>query len=605
MRIQVKDWLLLASTFTLFMGLSLKFVFSANVPASFVWAIGGLLGLIPAIKWVLDDLKDRQIGSDVLAILSILGATFTNEFFAASVISFMLATGRALESWAEGRAEFALKSLIDRMPKLANRKSQNGQLQTITVEEINPGDRLLVKSGEIVPVDGIAQESCYLDQSALTGEPLPVLLNKSDPVISGTLNAGNSFEIVATGGVNQSTYSGIVTMVRNSRNQSSPNIRLANKWALRFVPLTLALAAIAYWISGDAKRAVAVLVVATPCPLILAVPIALVAGMSRATKSGAVIKSGAVLEKLSRAEVVLLDKTGTVTHGGPVITEIATLPGLSTEYVLQIAASLDQYSPHVVAKSLVQEAKNREIEFLSANDVREVHGKEVTGLVAQRQVRVGAPPEHLPDWAQLPQPLLVALEVDGELLALFGLEDPIRSESRKTVDELHRLGVSEIVLVTGDKSDTANAVARELGINKVIAKSDPETKLRTVHDYRNRIKGTVIVVGDGINDAPALAASDVGIAMGAHGASAASEAADVVIIEDSIDRVTSAVALAKIAHRRAIQASLGGMLLALIAMIAAMFNHLTPSEGALLQEVIDLLAIFWALTTLKVKVPNG
>ena len=532
---------------------------------------------------------------------SILGATLTNEFFAASVISFMLATGRALESWAEGRAEFALKSLIDRMPKLANRKSESGQIQTITIEEIKPGDLLLVKSGEIVPVDGIAQESCYLDQSALTGEPLPVLLNKSDSVISGTLNAGNSFEIIATGGVSQSTYSGIVTMVRNSRTQSSPNIRLANKWALRFVPLTIAVATLAYLMSGDAKRAVAVLVVATPCPLILAVPIALVAGMSRATKSGAVIKSGAVLEKLSRAEVVLLDKTGTVTHGGPVITEIATLPGLSTEYVLQIAASLDQYSPHVVAKSLVRAAQSRQIEFLSATEVKEIHGKEVTGLVAQKQVRVGAPPEHLPEWARLPQPLLVALEVDSELIAVFGLEDPIRSESRRTIDELRSLGVREIVLVTGDKLDTANAVANELGINKVIAKSDPASKLQTVHDYRSLIEGTVIVVGDGINDAPALAASDVGIAMGARGASAASEAADVVIIEDSIDRVTSAVALAKIAHRKALQASLGGMALALVGMVAAMFNHLTPSEGALLQEVIDLLAIFWALTTLRAK----
>lgn len=601
MKIQVKDWLLLFSTFTLFMGLSLTYLFEADAPASFIWALGGLSGLIPAIKWLIDDLKDKQMGSDVLAILSILGATFTNEFFAASVISFMLATGRALESWAEGRAAFALKSLIDRMPKLANRKSESGQIQTITIEEIKPGDLLLVKSGEIVPVDGIAQESCYLDQSALTGEPLPVLLNKSDAVISGTLNAGNSFEIIATGGVSQSTYSGIVTMVRNSRTQSSPNIRLANKWALRFVPLTIAVATLAYLMSGDAKRAVAVLVVATPCPLILAVPIALVAGMSRATKSGAVIKSGAVLEKLSRAEVVLLDKTGTVTHGGPVITEIATLPGLSTEYVLQIAASLDQYSPHVVAKSLVREAKNREIEFLSATEVKEIHGKEVTGLVAQKQVRVGAPPEHLPEWARLPQPLLVALEVDRELIAVFGLEDPIRSESRRTIDELRSLGVREIVLVTGDKFDTANAVANELGINKVIAKSDPASKLQTVHDYRSRIEGTVIVVGDGINDAPALAASDVGIAMGAHGASAASEAADVVIIEDSIDRVTSAVALAKIAHRKALQASLGGMALALVAMVAAMFNHLTPSEGALLQEVIDLLAIFWALTTLRAK----
>ena len=572
-----------------------------NVTPDLPWALGGLIGLVPSIKWVIDELKDKQMGSDVLAIFSIVGALLISEFFAAAVISFMLASGRALESWAEGRAESALKSLIDRMPKLANRISKDGQLETIEVDRVQSGDRLIVKSGEIVPVDGNAQENCYLDQSALTGEPLPVLLNKLDSVISGTLNAGNNFEMIASGNIYQSTYSGIVTMVRNSRAQSSPNIRLANKWAIRFVPLTIFIATAAWLMTGDLTRAVAVLVVATPCPLILAVPIALVAGMSRATKSGAVIKGGAILEKLSRAEVVLLDKTGTVTHGGPVITEILALPGLTTDYVLQIAASLDQYSPHVVAKSLVAEAKRREIKLLSASEVIEDHGKEVSGMVAGKKVRVGAAPEVMPNWAKLRQPLIVALHVDEELIAVFGLEDPIRSDSRKTVDELHNLGVKEVVMVTGDKEDTARAVASELGINRVIANSKPETKLNTVHEYRNKVSGTVLVVGDGINDAPALAASDVGIAMGARGASAASEAADVVIIEDSIDRVTKAISIAKISHHKAIQASIGGMGLALIAMLAAAFGYLTPSEGAITQEFIDLLAIMWALTTLRAR----
>ena len=591
--------LLYTSSTALGLGLLLKFIL--NINPDIPWAIGGLVGLIPAIKWVVDELKDRQMGSDILAIFSILGALAIKEFFAASVISFMLASGRALESWAEGRADSALKSLIDRMPKIANRITLNGELELIRVENVALGDRLIVKSGEIVPVDGIAQESCYLDQSALTGEPLPVLLNSSDSVISGTLNAGNTFEMVASGNVAQSTYAGIVTMVRNSRAQSSPNIRLANKWALRFVPITITVALFAWLLTGEVKRAVAVLVVATPCPLILAVPIALVAGMSRAAKSGAVIKGGAILEKLSRAEIVLLDKTGTVTHGGPVIAEIVALPGLTTEYVLQIAASLDQYSPHVVAKSLVEEAKRREIKLLTASEIVEEHGKEVKGLVAGKKIRVGAVPDSLPKWAQIKEPLLVALHVDEELIAVFGLEDPIRNESRKTVQDLYRLGIREIVMVTGDKLDTAQAVASELGIKKVIANSKPETKLNLVHEYRNKFSGTVIVVGDGINDAPALAASDVGIAMGARGASAASEAADVVIIEDSIDRVTSAIGFAKISHRKALQASVGGMGLALIAMIAAALGKLTPSEGAIAQELIDLIAIAWALTTLKSK----
>lgn len=591
--------LLYSSTTALALGLIFKYFL--NINADIPWAIGGFIGLIPSIKWVLDELKDKQMGSDVLAIFSIVGALAIREFFAAAVISFMLASGRALESWAEGRADFALKSLIDRMPKLANRITKTGQLEVIKIEDVEINNRLLVKSGEIVPVDGIAQETCYLDQSALTGEPMPVLLEKAGSVISGTINAGNAFEMIASGNVSQSTYSGIVTMVRNSRAQSSPNIRLANKWALRFVPITMAMAALTFLLTGDATRTVAVLVVATPCPLILAVPIALVSGMSRATKSGAVIKGGAVLEKLSKAEIVLLDKTGTVTHGGPVITEIVTSSGITHEYALQMAASLDQYSPHVVAKSLVDEAKNRGISLLSASNVVEEHGKEVSGEIDGVLIRVGAAPTDLPSWANLKQPLIVALHINNQLIAIFGLEDPIRSESKKTISDLHKLGVIEIVMVTGDKEETASIVARELGINRVIANSSPETKLNVVHEYRNKVSGSVIVVGDGINDAPALAASDVGIAMGARGASAASEAADVVIIEDSIDRVVSAISIAKLSHSKAMQASIGGMGLALIAMFAAAFNLLTPSQGAIAQEFIDLLAIMWALTTLRGK----
>lgn len=594
--------LLISSSLALFWGLSMKYLFDRGSAASIIWAFGGLTGLIPSFKWVIDDIKDRQMGSDILAIFSIIGTLIIGEYFASSVIAFMLASGRALESWAEGEAESALKSLIDRMPKLANRISSAGHLETILVENIATGDHLIVKSGEIIPVDGFAQEDCYIDQSALTGEPLPVTLAKDDLLISGTLNAGNAFEMVASGNVSQSTYSGIVTMVRNSRAQSSPNIRLANKWALRFVPITILLAIAAYIWSDDPTRAVAVLVVATPCPLILAVPIALVAGMSRATRSGAVIKGGAILEKLSRAEVVLVDKTGTVTHGGPVVTEVITFaPEFNSDLAVQMAASLDQYSPHIVAKAIVAEAKRRNLQLHPATNIQESHGREVAGLVTGKSVIVGAAPDLLPDWAYSIQPLKVALQIDGKLVAIFGLADPIRQESQQTINELYRLGIKEIVMITGDKPETANQVAAELGINKVISNSKPETKLNTVHEYRNRVFGTVLVVGDGINDAPALAASDVGIAMGARGASAASEAADVVIIEDSIDRVASAISLAKLARRKALQASIGGMGIALIAMFAAAFGYLTPSQGALLQEAIDVAAILWALTTLKAR----
>jgi cation transport ATPase len=321
--------------------------------------------------------------------------------------------------------------------------------------------------------------------------------------------------------------------------------------------------------------------------------------MSRATKIGAVVKGGGALERLSRAEVVLLDKTGTVTHGGPVLSDIKTLPGITSEYALQIAASLDQYSPHVVAQSLVSDARNRGLQLLSATEVSEDHGKEASGIVAGQRVRVGAPPRDLPGWARISFPLIVALHVDEKLIAVFGLADPIREESGKTIHQLRNLGIKEIVMVTGDREETAREVADVLGVTRVIANAKPETKLNTVHEYRNKISGTVVVVGDGINDAPALAASDVGIAMGARGASAASEAADVVIVEDSVDRVAKAISIAKMSRRKAVQASVGGMAIAACAMFAATFDQLTPSEGAVLQEIIDVLAILWALTTLR------
>ena len=593
--------LLFITTLTLILGLVAKYLFDLNQFASWLWVVGGLAGLIPAIFWFLDELKDKQVGSDVLAIFSIIAALITREFFAAAVIGLMLATGRVLETWAEGQADRQLKQLIDRIPKRATKVHADGSLEVLELENVKIGDVILVKSGEVVPIDGNLNEMGFLDQSALTGEPVPVLLAKGEGLLSGTVNAGNNFTFTVSTISSQSTYSGIITMVRNSQANSARHVKIASRWALRFVPFALILALYAWLVSGEVHRFVAVLVIATPCPLILAVPIALVSGMSRAANFGAVIKEGAAIEKLAAARIVLLDKTGTLTHGGPVINQIVTSGGLTQHMALQIAASLDQYSPHIIAKTLVKRAKEESIQLLPAENVIESHGKEVSGVINGDQIRIGTPPTELPEWAQIEHPLTVTLQINGELVAIFGLDDPIRSDSKNTINQLKKLGVSEVALITGDIEQNAIKVASTLGIESVYSSATPVTKLQVVQDRISKNIGSVVAVGDGINDAPALAAADVGVAMGARGASAASEAADIVIVDDSISHLVSAISISKLAMRRALQAALGGMAFSAVGMTFATLGFLTASEGAIIQEVIDLAAIMWALTTLRGK----
>ena len=543
-------------------------------------------------------IREFLMGSDLLAFLAILGALLTKEFIAAIVIVVMLASGRVLEKWAEGQAERELKSLLSRMPRNVHRRNSNGGVDEIPVDAIEIGDVLLVRSGEIVPTDGTLMENAVLDESALTGEPLPISRLISDSISSGVVNAGSPFFFAASTTSEASTYAGIIKLVRQAQAKTAPGVRVANKWAVRFLPVALLLAGAAWAISGDPKRAVAVLVIATPCPLILAVPIAVVAGLSKAAKSGAVIKGGAILELLAQAETVLLDKTGTLTHGGPAITEINTAPGLSDDQLLQLAASVDQFSPHIVAKALVREAKHRELSLVSASDIAEDAGHHIAGMIDGKLIRVGQITSEIPTWLHFSHPLMVGVESDGVLIGVIGLKDPIRPESRAMVSALRASGVKHIALVTGDREETALEVAAEVGITEIYSSISASGKLEIARKAQSESKGSVIVVGDGINDAPALAAADVGVAMGARGASAASEAADVVIVEDSIDRLVHAIQIAQRSRRKALQAAGLGMGLAFIGMFFGAFGLMTPSQGAIAQEFIDVLAILWALTAL-------
>ena len=538
------------------------------------------------------------MGSDLLAVFSLTAAMSTSELLASALVSLMLSSGRMLESWAQGQAERQLTALISRMPKKVRRLQGDGTFEEISLDEILVGDQLLVRNGEVVPADGRLLESATLDESALTGEPLPVMRNVGEDVSSGVLNAGSPFTFTATANAASSTYSAIISLVEEAQKKSAPTVRIANSFAVKFIPIALSMAIAAYVITGETSHAVAVLVAATPCPLILAVPIAVVSGLSRAAKRGAIIKGGAVLESLGRTEVVLLDKTGTLTHGGPVINEISSAPGVSDDEVLQLAGSVDFYSPHIVALAIIEECKRRNLQLLPATDVHEVAGHHIEGRVNGHLISVGQLDSAKPSWLHFTYPLMVGIARDGLLIGVLGIKDPIRPESAAMVSELFATGVTTVALVTGDRNETAQEVAAAVGISTIYSEVSAAGKLEITKDYIAKSQGIVVVVGDGINDAPALALADVGVAMGARGASAASEAADVIIVEDSIDRLTSAISIAKLSRKKAEQAAFIGMGLSLIAMVCGATGIFSPSVGAVTQEFIDVVAILWALTIL-------
>ena len=569
-------------------------IYAANI----VWALGAALGLTLSLRWLVQTIRTRALGSDSLAVVSIVATGATGEWLAASIISVMLATGRALEVWAEGRASSQLDALISRAPHDAN-VLRNGEYIDLPIAEVPIGELMLIRAGEVVPLDGILQHEGLFDESALTGEPEPIWREKGSLVRSGVVNAGSSISIQSTTTAAESTYANLINLVAAAKNQGTKGVRLANKWAIRFVPIALLLAITTWLISGDIKQAVAVIVAATPCPLILAVPVAIVSGISRAAKVGVIIKTGAALELLSKVEVVLIDKTGTLTEGGPRINQMIWNVGIDSSEMLSLAASLEQHSSNVVARALVELARSRSLPFHEATNVVETPGHGLSGVVCEKIITVGQPSAELPTWAKINSNLIVEIQSGGFPVGYIGLSDPIRTDAEATITELLRLGVKRILLVSGDREETVLQVAEELGITEHFSNMTPKQKLEILGETKTETKGCIAVVGDGINDAPALAAADIGIAMGSAGATAASQSSDVVIIEDSIGRLSQAIAISKVATNRALQASSLGMGLAFLAMICAAFGFINPTQSAIVQEFIDVAAICWALVNSK------
>ncbi|MGJ9373337.1 heavy metal translocating P-type ATPase [Nesterenkonia sp. CF4.4] len=575
------------------------------------WVISGfavLIALLQARRMV-KDLRAGTYGIDLLAITAIGSTVAVGEYWAALVVCLMLSGGEALEDYAAGRARRELTGLLENAPHTAHRRTAESGPVDVPVEQVNVGDRLLVRPFEVVPVDAVlTSAAATFDESSLTGESLPVERTHGEELLSGAVNGGEAIEVRATANAAESQYQRIIALVRKAQESKAPFVRLADRVAIPFTLGALGLAAGAWALSGDPSRAAEVLVVATPCPLIIAAPVAFMAGMSRAASNGIIVKSSGTLEQLARVRTAAFDKTGTLTHSTPQVTQVHTVGidegtdrVIDADRMLTLAAALEQYSSHPLAAAVVKAASAPADGVPSAQEVTEVPANGVRGRVAGRAVAVGSARFIARESSTAPATPPaghsgVHVAVDGVYAGYIALADELRLETRATMASLHRAGVSTTMMLTGDGAHVAHHIAQQAGIDDVRADLLPQDKVTAVQAARPR---PVMMVGDGVNDAPVLAVADVGIAMGARGSSAASESADVVITVDDLARSARAVHIGRRTMRIAWQAIWIGVGMSVLLMLIAAAGLLPAIVGAWLQEVVDLACILWALLAMR------
>lgn len=563
------------------------------------WAYGLIvvMGVFIAIEMtmeIIETLKEGRIGVDVLALTAVVSTLIVGEYWAAAMIAVMMYSGGALEDYAEGSATRELQSLLDNSPTIAHRYLSNGDLEDVQVDTVKVGDTILVRAGEMVPVDGeVLQGTSLVNEASLTGESEPVEKNPGDDVMSGVINGDTALTMRVTHAPEDSQYQTLVRLVEESQENPADFVKLADRIAVPFTIIAYAIGIIAAVVAKDPVRFAEVMVVASPCPLILSAPIALVSGMNRASKNGIIVKSGNVLEILSETNTLGFDKTGTITMGELAVDEVVPVEGVSQEELLSLAASAELGSVHVLATSLINAAEERGLDLTTPSNLTEFTGQGIEARIDGAMVHVGkAMFAH--NKGQTVDQTAVYVSRNQEYLGRITFLDVFRPEAKLTVNKLRDLGVEHIVMLTGDKKDIAYSIADEVGITEVQYEQLPQDKL----DYIKGVQASgerMAMVGDGINDAPALALADVGIAMGFKGSSAASESADAVIVKDDIHKVAQLVTISQDTMKVTKQASYIGIAVSLVLMIIAAFGFIPALLGAIFQEVLDVLSMFWAI----------
>ncbi|MGO1539536.1 MAG: heavy metal translocating P-type ATPase [Leucobacter sp.] len=566
------------------------------------YLVMGIVIVITAISMV-RDLMSGHWGLDILAVVAMIATLAVQEYVAGLIIALMLTGGEALEALAARRASRELDQLLSRAPAYAQRVHPvTGEVEQTPISDVKVGDELIVRSSEVLPVDGtLLSDRASLDESSVTGEPLPVTYQAGDSLLSGTMNSTESFTMRAEKLASDSNYASIVRLVEEAVESRAPMVRLADRYAVPFTLVSLLIAGLAWYLSGDPVRFAEVLVVATPCPLLIATPVAFMGGMSSAAKLNVIIKDGGALEVLARVRSAAFDKTGTLTQGQPDVVDIHPAARSASD-TLRLAAAAEQFSVHVFAGPIVAAARGQHLELPHVENADEVATNGVLAVLSDgTEVRVGKPTFIEEVAGAVSRATLTAGEtavyvsVDNELAGVIVLSDPLRSQAANTMHRLREAGVTEIAMVTGDVAPTAESIAHEAGITTVHAETTPQTKVEIVQAMRQR---PVLMVGDGINDAPVLAAADVGIAMAGRGATVASESASAVITSDDISRVADVVRVSKRTITIALQSIWIGIVISIGLMLVAAFGYLPAVVGALLQEIVDLVAILSALRAL-------
>ena len=559
-----------------------------------VTVVGAVIALQMFIEMI-GTLKSGSYGVDLLAITAVVATLAVSEYWAAMVILVMLVGGDSLEDYATKKANSELKALLDNSPQIAH-KLVDDDVVDLAVDEVLVGDKLLVRPGELVPVDShIVKGESFFDESSLTGESRPLNKRVGDSLMSGSLNGDASVTIQVDKLAIDSQYQQLVKLVKEAEKTPSKFVRLADRYAVPFTLAAYVIAGIAWYLSKDPVRFAEVLVVASPCPLILAAPVAMVSGMSRASRNGIVVKTGDVLEKLARAKTGAFDKTGTITSGQLSVDKVVTLAGVKEEDLLAMIAGVETESNHILARSIVAYADDHGIDGVATDSLSEVTGKGVSAMVAGQKVLVGKLSFVAPDSKiDKPQQTAIYLSVAGKLWGYVLFIDHIRPEAAETMTTLQKLGVSHLMMLTGDQKAIATKVANQTGLTDVQADLLPQDKIAALKAVPHS-DHPVFMVGDGVNDAPSLATADVGIAMGAHGSSAASESADVVILKDDLSKVAKAVIISQDTMRIARQSVLIGIFICLGLMLIASSGLIPAFIGAMFQEVVDTVSILWAL----------